>query len=421
MLYATGTLNDLTFNDEPIQGSTLIKELKLSESSVIEFRVDQSRINVDVIGNRNVPILTTLPPQCSLNINRPGVRCSLTLRYATQRTAVPGGGFKYVPDRITIFTGETLLLNKDEELDLYTYFLVHPLNGDSPAYKNNSQPLYRVYDRQIESQARMVFVKQQSEVMNEIFRMDGTQLEIKCRGLYYRGRNGALAMVPVGILHDELRLHLNTLLAQDGELFVNAWRDQSSNLRGQIMVALDKGIIVSKTGPGGSVTYYWSEAHGGGELVSAMESESTTALMLYFQQNYAALGPKLANSISTEQMADVVLPSAPEVESVRDLSEQALMKYDNEKLVTMALFYDAIALNRETLEVKLMETDGSESKHVLYQAKELKNWKDEFTKALKGPNFVPIKKHMIQAIQAKAAYTDPGETGNAPKNLVKNK
>jgi hypothetical protein len=421
MLYATGTLNNLVFNDEPIQGETLIRELQLSNSEVIEFRVDSSRINIDVAGNRNVPTMTTITPQCNINITRPGVKCSLTLRYATQRTATPGGGFKYVPDRILNFTGEVLLLNKNEEADLYTYYLVHPANGDSPAYKNNSQPLYRVYDRQLESNARIAYVKQQSEVMNEIFRMDETQLQIKCRGMHYRGRNGMLAMLPVGLLADELRLHLNTLLAQDGELFVAAWRDSSSQLRGQIMVALDRNIIVSKSGPGGSLTYYWNEANGGGEIVGALESEGPTQLMLTFQQNYAQLAPKLSNSISTEQMADIVLPSAPDVESMKDLSEQALMKYDNEKLVTMALFYDAIALNRETLEVKLLESDGTESKHVMFQAKDLKSWKDEFTKALKGPNLVPIKKHMIAAIQAKAAFTDPGETGNMPKSLVKNK
>lgn len=421
MLYATGTLNQLSFNDEPIKGETLIEELRLSKSSVIEFRVDQSRINVDVAGNRNVPVLTTLPTQCSLNINKDGIRCSLTLRYADHRTAVPGGGFEYSPKRIQNFTGETLLLDKEEVPDMYAYYLVHPLNKNSPAYKNNSQPLYGIYDRQVESQSRIAYVKQQSEVMGEIFRMDAVQLEIKCRGLYYRGRDGALAMVPVGVLPDELRLHLNTLLARDGELFVNAWRDQSSNLRGQIMVALDRAIIIMKTSPGGSVTFYWSEAHGGGELVSAMEAEGTNALMLYFQQNYAVLGTKLANAISTDKMADIVLPSAPPVESQDDLSARALLKMDNDKLVTLALYHDVIMLNRENLQVKLLDKDGVETKFVLFDVKDLKIWKEEFVKALKSPNHVPTKKHMISAIQEKANFIEPGETGNLPKDLNKTK
>jgi len=418
MLYATGSIQTesgtSTYKDDPIQGTELIEKLGLSKSDVIEFHVHPSRINVDVAGNRNFPTLTLLQTECSINISKPNIQCSLTLRYATNRTTLPNGTYNYTPTRIEKFKGEVLLLNKQEESDLYVYFLLHPLNADSPAYKNDKQPLYHIYDRQLESERRIAYVKMQSEVMNEIMRMDPQQLEIKCRGMVYRGADGQIAMIPTGALPDELRLHLNNLLARDGGRFIESWRDASSNLRGQIMVALDRQIIVAKTLPNGGVAYYWNEANGGGELISASQQDGDAQLFLHFQQNYANLASKLAGAISFEKMADIEMPAVPEVESVRDLGEKALMKLSNEKLVTMALHFDVIVFNRDTLEVKMLDKSGKETDRVLYQASDTASWKDDFIKAMKAPAFVPIKKHMIEAIQIKAEYVQKG--GDLIKN-----
>jgi hypothetical protein len=339
-LIINGTVGGRFYNDEQIKASVLIdafkvpamngkpRTFKLIEGTRV-FRKDRSNPG---------EVLVTPGKMINPEFTVTTSEGTISLRYYTNRTPIPGGGgtYRYMPKKMTFIKGETMFYFGPERVEEYVWAYLHPQNAKSPFKKANKPPVYSYFDAEESAMAQMDFLGKKVDLMQIIATMKENELRMRAAGLTYifntrriSFSNAANPNISVAII----RNNLITALTQHEQKFIDAWGSADTSVVGIAKMAEALNIVEQKPISGG-IEWRFHQNYGGARICTATkDQDSLSVLVGEITGQYQFYVPKLKNLI------DVVGGDTPEVEdkaAVAPVKEKVV-----EKVVEKIVYRDA--------------------------------------------------------------------------------
>lgn len=392
MLYVTGTIGSKTYDNTAVAPQDFIELFGLPDPAkgTVEFRVKNTV--VDSFGQKRFSPITQIPTVLNgVGVTNKGDNVSIELRYAKNRTVAGNGGFNYTPKRLGDFLGQALAFAPADSarFDAYVFYALHPSCGNSPFV--NASPLYQLYDAASEAKKRTEQRTLVLELSRGIFSMDEDLLRTRTMGLTYRVPGGhSVNGFGHGLDVSEIRLMAADLLQRDGLAFIQAWKDQSSLLRGMVQLALDKGIIIQETGSANTALFIWSA---GGQIKECSRAEDPFTALVSVFANDANLISELEKQLNMSRAATAKLPDQFDLPSVAKIELDSWQKVDNHRLIKLLLAEDKIYFDRSVNSVVIAEKSDAIYEHLTEG-----DWKDGFATYLKSLTQAHLKKALVSLL-----------------------
>lgn len=383
MLIANGTLKGQFYDEAQIKPQVLIdafgippmngqpKTFRLKAGMGL-IRKDRSNPGEILItpGKAMSPYFTVTTPEGSLS-----------LRYATNRQPIKGGGgYKYTPNKVKSIAGYAEFFFGPNQIEEYVWHYLNPKNAKSPFAR---APQYEYFNAAEDAQKEMVYLSAQNDLMQAIFSMPEHELRLRAAGLTFiaDGRrvqfNGALtAEVAV------IRQRLIKALTDYGRYFIDAWSTAETSVLGVVKMAENLNIIGQYQLAGGTEWRY-TEQYGGARIAFANAGQDPLQVLISeVTVQYAVLFPKLKGLVDIaggiSKKASVQAPVAKPV----PITAEAVSALPALDLIELAESKEAIAFERGAQKVYSLNPNGSLNKPILPQVKSAKQWRTELAEFL---------------------------------------
>ncbi len=419
MLVISGILGGVQYDEAPVSVDKIREALGIPAiNKYAEFRVSPERVKTDGFGQIHFPPSTFISTVANIQI---GAENAFTLRYTENRKAAGAGTFTYSDTRIKDFVGQALALGDErpQEREKYVFFYLNPRCSSSPAYTESKEPLYFLYDRAGESEKTVAKYQLIGEIGQEILTMDNSRLRIKAAGLRYRTAKGGQMSVDASdvVSEGELRGRLSELLHADPQSFADAWRDDTNHLRGLVMYGIEKGVILQSSNGSGSITWRWSDAQGGREMVVASRQEDPFVVLLTeIATKFTMYVPKLNAAINALNGSNLEMPGPiGEIEGADELTNSKIKAMTAPQIVAFAVSSDVLYFDRMNGELYYVNGEtGEPDDQPVFTTLERKEWQRAFSELINDPINVAMRKELNVRVTEKTLNKQVAYFGDAP-------
>lgn len=407
-LIINGSVGGRFYNDEPIKASVLIDAFKVPpmNGKPRTFRlIEGTRVFRKDRSNPGEVLVTPgkmINPEFTVTTSEG----TISLRYYTNRTPIPGGGgtYRYMPKKLSFIKGDTMFYFGPERVEEYVWAYLHPQNSKSPFKKPNKPPVYAYFDAEEAAITQMDFLGKKVDLMQIIATMKESELRMRAAGLTYLFNNRRISFnnaanpnISVAII----RNNLITALTQHEQRFIDAWGSADASVIGVARMAEALNIIEQKPISGG-IEWRFHQNYGGARICTATkEQDALSVLVGEITGQYQHYVPKLKNLIdvvsdtpvaeqkTTGPAKEKIVEKIVEVEKIvyRDaapvgaLGKAEIDGLENLAFVEYAEKRDIIALERTQSKVFKLNKKG-DIERPLCKIEDKQRWKEEFAQYL---------------------------------------
>lgn len=322
MLVINGTVNGTLYEEKSVKPEVLIKAFKIPPMNgtpkTFKLILGTNLMRKD----RNNPgsVLITpglkMGPEFTVTTNDG----SLTIRYATSKTPIPGGGgtYRYMPKKMSFIKGQESFYFGDDRIEEYVWAFLHPSNKQSPFSKPNRPPSYQYFDPVEEALNTGKKLMGKMDVMQAIMVMEEQELRLRAAGLSYLFGTSRIsfpgaAKIETGILRSQLIQAANA----HEDSFLDAWAASGDSVIGLAKIAEAAGVIQQVPVNGGT-EWRFSQQYGGARIAFAYKDQDPLSILVSeLSVNQSSYTNRIKSLISGKQPQT---PAQPEQFLANDLA-----------------------------------------------------------------------------------------------------
>jgi hypothetical protein len=362
----TGQINGRSVEEELVTAHTLIQLFNIPLDTTKEtalFQLDKQTRGVvgkDVEGNKRVGISRNV--LCFVAGVYKGV--SYEVRYYERRNRVntnqSGGGYKYFPRKMR-FSGSSMRVNLQHDLDKAVMYYLSSLCGDSPLKGRKGMSHYRLINEEQVAETQYIESKLFEQAYSLIDKESDTKLVRIAKGITIDGRP-----IPSGELRGvmQCKVALITRAKTNAKDIVDAFSDTYTYTRGLVVDCIEKGYILLKPGKTGSVWYWNAGSKSNQPICEAHKTQDAKSVLSSFvaePKNYAAFMATLHEIEEAAKEKVVVFATTPNIdhkfEADEDIHPPIDFK-DVESVLNACYDREVFTLDRVDNKVKLFNDQG---------------------------------------------------------------
>lgn len=339
MLIVNGTVGGQTYDNQVVKAETLMNAFSIPklDGRPATFRLIPGyglmRPDRSNPGEMLIAPAKRINPEFTVSTSDG----TLSIRYATNRTPIPGGGgtFNFRPKKMEFISGSSHFYFDEKRIEEYVWAYLHPNNRKSPFARN---PKYEYFSAEADAIREMEVLGKQNELIQSIFTMDDAELRLRSAGLVYHiGAKTVQFPGSASLQPAVIKQRLIQALTRDGRHFIDAWASSETSVLGVVRMAESLGIIEQAQMTGG-VEWRYTANYGGARIAFATSQQNPLQVLIgEVTAMYSTYYPKLRSLIEVAGGAVVtksgissspLATEAPEMPFVDRLLEADLISFE---------------------------------------------------------------------------------------------
>lgn len=295
MLIVNGTIGGQTYDNSIVKAETLMNAFSIPplDGRPATFRLIEGyglmRRDRSNPGEMLIAPAKRINPEFTVSTSNG----TISIRYATNRTAIPGGGgtYRFTPKKMEFINGSSHFYFDEKRIEEYVWAYLHPNNRKSPFSRN---PKYEYFSAEADAIKSMEMLTKQNELIQTIFAMPDAELRLRSAGLVYHvGPKTVQFPGSANLQIAVIKQRLIEALTRDGRHFVDAWASSETSVLGVVRMAESLGIIEQVQMSGG-VEWRYTANYGGARIAFATSQQNPLQVLVgEVTSMYATYYPKI--------------------------------------------------------------------------------------------------------------------------------
>lgn len=207
----------------------------------------------------------------------------------------------YNPKRLRMIPDEESLSYERAKEKIVARILMKQCEQSPFRTDADRSPIYRVRSRAVESSQNVTREGQMAQLIISILELGENEIRRKAKGVNVKGQRIANAHIKsLGQLQDELII----MARRHGQLFIDAWKDSSTDVRGLATDCLDYDIIVQENS-GRERVFKWG-SDGTTILKAPKGRDPIDVLALHIIENYETLIPLIDKKLTEVNLEGMI-------------------------------------------------------------------------------------------------------------------
>lgn len=309
-------------------------------------------------------------------INHQDVHGTIFIRYYKTKVEKGPNNTEYRPPKLRVITGKVSRKYPIRSLEEIIMTILDKHCKSSPFADGRGDYVYELYDDAKVRNANLDKFRLKKDMMIEVDELDIALLKAKMAGMKVNGFN-------LSISHNdsENQIRSKALEALEGNFdqFIAQWNDPAINIKGFIIDAITKGIIITEDQGVDRIMKFAPSFHEGARLMNGHTNENPVDIVYrYAAENWRIFHQQVNDAKAQQSMKkaapDFKLGSKPE--DVNDL--EIIFDMTASQLVNLATEKGFIGFNESTGDVAYVKKDGSFGAVLNQVGKDTQDWKEEF-------------------------------------------